>query len=350
MSENNHSVIQNLKRNISSDHLRMALRIVIGVIVSVLIAQLLQLKFAASTCIVTLLGIQTTRKDTYRTAIQRGITLAYTLLIAFLIERWLGSSMLTFCFSVLLLTLISFLLGLNGTLSINIVVLVHLFLQQQPFTASLMINEVLRVVIGISVALLINRRMPSKEKEFIEDRRKIEEDMIFLLKQYAIYLKSDQSMDDRIPQALNDLKQAVESGLDHATVFANNELSDTSEYYLKYISMRQSEVMILQDIYAVLALITRTDPAVIPLAEYIEVLAKCVSVQQPLSPAGSAQQKLHKVLESEDLPATKEQLTDRMAIFYISESLEQMISVKLEFMTAITEEEKKRYWQNCENS
>lgn len=65
-------VWDSIRENFGLDNMRMAARVAIGVVLSVLIARLLQLQFAASTCIVTLLGIQSTKRDTYRTAVQRG--------------------------------------------------------------------------------------------------------------------------------------------------------------------------------------------------------------------------------------------------------------------------------------
>lgn len=254
--------------------------------------------------------------------------------------------MLSFSVSVLCLTLITYLLGWKSSLSINIVVLVHLFLQAQPFTASLIFNEVLRVFIGVSIALLVNRRMSTRETEFLNDKIQIEACMQFLLKQYAGVIRKQDAEEEQIPETLTRLEESIESGTQNATSFANNELSETSQYYLKYIAMRRAEALILKDVYAVIAYIQNADPSVPYLSAYLEVLSRSVSVEQPLKEAGEAQQTLQKSLDEEALPKTKEELQDRSAVFFIKQSLEEMISNKQEFIASLSEEEKKRYWQD----
>lgn len=159
--------------------------------------------------------------------------------------------------AVTILTLVTFIIGWNPTLSINVVVLVHLFLKNLPFTSGLIINEIVRVLIGLSVALMINWRMPTKENEFKKDMIYIEQLMHRILNSIADMLrgktsvqsynadntlpktKSDAESNTCIEKDMIDLESHLKSGMNSAYAFANNDLSSHARYYMNYISLRE---------------------------------------------------------------------------------------------------------------
>ena len=123
--EENLTRAKKIRQNITKDNMRMAVRVAAGIILSVVLAQLIGLAFAASTCIVTLLGIQATKRETLQTAGMRIVSIAYTMVIAVAIDKIMGVNINSFMVAVVILTFLTYVIGWNGTLSINVVVLVH---------------------------------------------------------------------------------------------------------------------------------------------------------------------------------------------------------------------------------
>jgi|GEM_PF-1056061 len=334
------------RANMTRDNLRTAGRIAIGVILSVIIAQAVGLKFAASTCIVTLLGIQATKRDTLRTAGQRIVSIAYTVAFALLANHLLGPTMGAFCVALIILCLFTYLIGWNGTLSVNVVVLVHLFLQQLPFTSGLILNELIRVFIGLVIALAINWRMPAKEEEFLADMALIEKTMEQMLQTFAAILRGRNVDSRKLEGQLKALETSLDNGMDNAYIFANNNLSDHAQYYMHYIALRKTEVFILYGVYKLIGDINvATDNDYFDLtADYMEALAHSIALEHPMDDTMAKKAQLDQALTDADLPATQHAFHNRAILLFILSSLEEMLKAKQDFIDELTDDLRERYW------
>lgn len=333
-----------IKKNTSRDNLRIALRTAIGIILSVIIAKAAGLQFAASTCIITMLGIQSTKRDTLRTAVQRIVSLAFTLAIAILVETVVGPSLMAFCISVTVLALITFVIGWNPTLSINVVVLVHLFLQNEPFTGALIGNEIIRVLIGLSIALVINWRMPNKENEFRKDMKDIEQKMQSILNSAACILRGAEADKAETAKAVSELDNCLKKGMNNAYIFANNNLSSHAKYYMDYISLRESESMIISNVCSYAGQIEICDETTGVLADLVDGIAHCIALEHPLDVLAETHKRLETAIDSEPLPQNKTELKNRAIVYFIKGSLDEMLGQKQSFIDEITDEERSRYW------
>lgn len=331
------------KRIMRRSALRTALKMSIGIIASVLIAQLIGLEFAASTCIVTLLGIQSTKRDTLRTAGQRIISIAYTIGIAIGVAIFIGSGILDFCIAVLILALITFLLEWTATLSINVVVLVHMFLQQVPFTGELILNEVIRVMVGLLIALAINWRMPTKENEFKQDMSDIEHSIENMLNTFAEILRGNDRTLQESGTHLKDLEQALDNGMENAYTFANNNLSSHAQYYMKYISMRKTDALILYKLYLYMQKLDGPTVLSGQLADLMDCVGHAAAIEHPMDEACEKAALLSRSLSKAPIPSTKNELSDITIIHLMKECLEEMLEAKQQFIKALSDEEYKRY-------
>lgn len=151
------SILERLKDNLKKDRFLFAVRIILGVITSILVADCVGIEFAPSTGVITLLTIDDTKKDTFRKSLLRLASFVYTYLISWLVLDVLNlETTLGFSIAIACVTLITFLLRWDQTLSVNCVVLIQLFLDQKAFTFNLFLNETGRVLIGVLTANIIN--------------------------------------------------------------------------------------------------------------------------------------------------------------------------------------------------
>lgn len=146
-----------IKENLRRDRMMFAVRIITGVILSIVTADYFGIDFAPSTGVITLLTIDQTKKDTFRKVILRIGSFIYTYLISWVIlDIFKLETTLGFSIAIALVTLITFLLRWDLTLSVNCVILIQLFLDKKAFTFSLFLNESGRLLIGLLSAVLIN--------------------------------------------------------------------------------------------------------------------------------------------------------------------------------------------------
>lgn len=334
-----------IKQNITKDNMRMAVRVAAGIILSVVLAQLIGLAFAASTCIVTLLGIQATKRETLQTAGMRIVSIAYTMVIAVAIDKIMGVNINSFMAAVVILTFLTYVIGWNGTLSINVVVLVHMFIQETAFTGGLILNEVIRVMLGLIIALAINWRLPTKENEFLDDMSRIEKTMEDIMKKFANIMRGTEKLTEELGQHLKDLEETLRSGMDNAYTFSNNDLSHHAKYYMHYISLRETEALILYKVYLYIQKLSNRDIRAERMADYMDAIGHSIAMEHPMDDTRDKLKAVTDSLDSASLPTNKNDLNDIAMLYFIKGSLEEMMQAKDDFINELTEAEIERYWR-----
>jgi len=333
-----------MKTNLNAVNMQMALRISVGIIAAVITAENLGIEFAASTCIVTLLGIQSTKKETWITAGKRVVSLAYTLCIVIVMYELLGISLRAFCAAIILLTFLTYAIGWGTTLSINVVVLVHIFIQQVPFSGELIFNEIIRVTIGMLIALAINWKLPTMEKQMRRDIVYIENDISDILHTFAEILRGREKATAETAGRLTGLRQHLISGKENACKFENNNLLPHAKYYVNYISMRQTEGLIIYNIYKYIQKIKKLDESTYSLADYIDAIGHGIAMEHEMDEIKERSAAAGITLSNTRLPATSDELYEVALKYFIMGSLEEMTEAKERFIATLTPEETARYW------
>lgn len=318
------------------------IRISIGMVVSILVAQLAGLQFAPSTGIVTLLGIQNTRKETIQTSLRRIISFAYTILISYLIYTYIGLSTLCFALVVIVITMITVGLEWQDTLSINIVVAIHLFMQQQQFTSMLIANEAGRVLIGMLTAILVNWHHPTSEEKFESMITRLELQLQQLLLVYSRLLLGQASYDE-LTSTMISYKNVLEYMKQRANQYSNNHLSRHAGFYESYMCMREQECLIFDDVISHTRDIQELPESAAHLGTYIRKVSELVSVREPIESWTISLQALQERLEKEPLPLSYQELKDKAAVLSVVSEITKMIHIKYDFMDSLSETQRKHY-------
>ncbi|MCH3972355.1 MAG: aromatic acid exporter family protein [Oscillospiraceae bacterium] len=330
---------------LNQDTLRLAFRLFIGVTVSILIATLLGVKFAASTGIIALLGIETTNRDTLMTAARRLISFGYTVLIALLADRLFGIGAGPFAFTAFVVIMLSMLLGWRSTISINIVIAVHLFIQQQPFTGALLLNETKRILIGMIVAFAVNRWLPNREQDFLQERSQLEEELKHLFELFADRLEG-LSCTESGDALLDSLSDHIKLGSRHAIVYANNNLASHAGYYMDYMNLRETEYALLREIWQDLQKFRMPSAVSRQLAACMRGLASSVHIEHPLDTCLENLQQVKQALEQSPLPKSTEEFLDLTILLSVYTQLQEITDEKQKFVAGLTEKQQQRYWRD----
>ena len=132
----------------------LSAKIGIGASVAIYIAELLNLQYATSAGIITLLTLITTRWGTFRLSLQRLLTYVASVAVCWVVFSLVPSMWIEYGVFLFLVVLMTEWLGWKSTLSVNAVIGTH-FLTTQDFSMNFVMNELLLVVIGITIAIIL---------------------------------------------------------------------------------------------------------------------------------------------------------------------------------------------------
>ncbi|SHK17987.1 aromatic acid exporter family protein [Hespellia stercorisuis] len=339
----NTTFIRWIQTHFTKDNLGLAVRISVGIIISILLADFIGVDFAASTGIVTLLTVQSTKLETFHTAVRRIISFLYTLGIAYLIHDFIAMDIEAFALVVFGIVIISIFLGWSDTLSVNIVIATHLFIMQEPFTMHLILNETLRVVIGMCIAIFINSYIPGNEKRYTVEIHKIELKISSILVLYSNYLNGNSDL-TAVPALLDELNFLLERGQDSAIKYYNNKMRPYARYYISYMTMRESECTILTNIYHHLNSIEELPATSVQVADFIRHFSGSIPVEHMRDDWENLHEDLKQKMFSGPLPGNRTEFTSQAFLFNVLNELYQVIQLKHLFILNVTDTQKKLYW------
>lgn len=134
-------------------------QIAVAFFVSVFISQSLGLINPITAGVVTLLSIQTTKKQTILIAIKRLFGFIITIFLSVFIFYIFGFSLFNFGIFVLVFAIISSALKISIGLAPNVVMASHIFLENK-IEISFLKNEIYIFLIGLLIAILVNLIIP----------------------------------------------------------------------------------------------------------------------------------------------------------------------------------------------
>jgi len=325
--------------------LLLALKVGVGGSVAYFIAEFLKLDFASSAGIIALLTLQTTKWETFRLSFRRIITFFMTFGLCILLFYLVHTTWLDYGLFLFFMVLLCELLGWRTTVSVNAVIGAH-FLSTQNFSYEFMINELLLVIIGITVAILLNlfHINSAHEAGIIKCMRHVEHDMKKILTELSGYLKH-QAMGDHVWDDILKLGDDLEKYLDLAHEYQNNTFVSHPEYYIDYFRMREQQCGALLNMHKEMQRISELPKQAEIVSHYI--LDMCEHVTEMNNPEKQIAQ-LEEVVEemhNQQLPQMREEFEGRALLYHVLMELEDFLLYKKRFVESIDEEQFRIYWK-----
>lgn len=326
--------------------LLLSVKIGVGSSIAILIAQALNLEYAVSAGTVTLLTLMTTKWETIKLSVSRFLTLAITLLLAWVIfsfdiHMWIGYG--------ILLTLVVFIaesFGLRATISVNSVVAAHL-VSGQDFSAAAIRNEFLLVLIGVVIAIILNlfHSNITHQRQIIADMRDTENKLQAILIELAVYL-SGKEMGENVWDDLCALESQLESYTQSAREYQNNTFQSHPEYYISYFEMRHKQCHILQNLHDEMRQILTMPKQAEMISEFLHYLADYViEVNSPHRQV----ERLNEIFEdmkNEELPKTREEFENRAILYHVLMDIQDFLMRKAEFVMNLDDKQLHLYWKS----
>ncbi|MBS6397028.1 MAG: hypothetical protein KH452_07750 [Clostridiales bacterium] len=313
---------------------RMALKafkIAVGSCMAIAIAEFFNLEYAASAGIIALLTVQDTRKDTIQLTLDRLLSFLLSVLLIFVCFHFpIRPDWINFGIYILLMVVSCYYFDWPNTISVNAVMGTH-YLSSPDYSLDFALNELALILIGTSLALSMNWKMPSNLKVIREDIRKIEDDMQQVLRELAHYMEGYRN-GEHIWFDLDTLETHLHMGLERAHEQARNTMSEADFYYIEYMEMRMQQCAMLQGLrYRVWKIREMPRQAGI-ISAYLEYLAHYVHEENiPDAQIEKLQQVMEK-MKADTLPRTREEFENRAILYHVLMDLEEFLFVKRRFL------------------
>ena len=323
----------------------LGLKIGIGGSVAYFIAEWLKLDFASSAGIIALLTLQTTKWETFRLSVRRIIAFFITFGLCFVLFHVVRTTWLDYGLFLFFMVVLCEILNWRATISVNAVIGVH-FLSTHNFSVEFMINELLLVVIGITVAMVLNLFHINSVHEtgIVKCMRKVEHDMKKILMELSGYLKH-QSMGDHVWDDILKLEDDLEKYLDFAHEYQSNTFVSHPEYYVNYFRMREQQCGALLNMHKEMQRISALPKQAEIVSHYI--LDMCEHVTEMNDPKTQIAQleELVGEMQNQQLPQTREEFIGRALLYHVLMELEDFLLYKQRFVESIDEEQFRIYWK-----
>ena len=322
-----------------------AIKLAVGSSIAIYIAQLLHLQFEASAGSIAFLTILTTKWETVKLSLVRVITFVISVFLAWLMFTHMESEWVAFGIFVLSVTILCEVLGWKAAVSVNIVIGTHFF-NTEHFTREFIWNEFMLVLIGITIALLLNlyHGNGSQKKEIICYMRDTEAKLQSILGELAAYLLENPSGRNVWDDIIN-LEKQLQEYLHEAYEYQNNTFQSHQVYYIEYFEMRSNQCTALHNLHFELKRIRNMPGQAKIVAGYILYMKEYVVEMNVPAKQLEALQQIFLDMKEEPLPVTREEFESRALLYHILMDLEEFLMFKKRFVEGLDGKTLERYWK-----
>ncbi len=312
-----------------------AIKIAIGSGVAIYIAMLLNLENATSSGIITMLTLVTTKLETIRLSAYRLLTFYGAAVVSFLIFPNVENIVIAYGIFMLIVVFFTEMAGIKATLSVNAVIGTH-FLITLDFSREFILNEFLLVIIGISIAMLLNSlgNNNNSEKRLIHNIKYTEHYLEIILELIANYLKNGK-LERNVWNDIKILESHIEHFLELSFEYKENTFNIDKEYYVHYFEMRLMQCEILEGLhYEMKKICKMPDQAHIVADCLLEIKGQVLELNDPID-AISAFEEMFEKMKQEELPKTRDEFEAQAKLYHILMDLEEFLYLKKRYVESV---------------
>ena len=321
-------------------HITKAFKTALAAVLSILTANLLGLNYAVTAGIITVLSIQNTKRETLRTAANRGLAFLCALMIAFLCYKLFGFSVgahththvneINLFFPFFFFSFLCLNAGWGEAIAMDSVLISH-FLTEQRFDQQIVFNEMLLFIVGTAFGILINLHLRRREDEFDRFSRQVDDEIKGIIHRMAVNLRREDKTDyhsDCFERLDDKIRLAKESALRNW----NNTILSQSSYELDYIRMRENQSRVLRNIYKSIVMINTLPVQTMQVAKFFDEIEEQYHRDNDVCELLSILEKTLLDMKSESLPESREEFEARAVLFYTLKQLDEFLILKNQFV------------------
>lgn len=317
-------------RRLDKSTLISGIKITIAAILAILVAESIHLQFSSTAGIITILSIQKTKKETFKTAGRRGMAFLIALLISCICFSIVGFHVLSFAVYLFAFSMVCLYFGWVEAIAMDSVLITH-FLTEGTINWQILGNEILLFVIGTGFGILANLHLRKKKEEFETLAANVDMEIRGILKRMAQRLLMEDKS-DYDGNCFTKLEAQVEYTKRSAYKNYNNQLLNASYYEIDYIKMRENQIEVLRHIYESIKMVEMIPSQTKKIANLIAKIEQGYHKENTVKAFLGELTKLFEEMEKEALPTTRDEFEARAVLFYMMKQLEEFLTLKEKFM------------------
>ena len=300
----------------------------IGAMIALIIAQLFELDNASTAAVITLLSVQSTKRQSVIVAVKRFAACIAAILLATVLFE--GTAYTPLAIGVLLFFYIPIMANLQLQEGIvpGFVIIMQMYVKGSV-TIDFIANQVSVILIGIIVALLVNLYMPSTENKLYEIARETEENMKLLLLQLSRFVRQKEPVWNDEFEILT--AESIKAGQLIAKRAMENSFFRRENYYEAYFNMRSEQITIIQRVLPSIIHLPTTFEQNEMVAQFIENIALSFHESNPATDLLENLRELKATFREMELPKTRQEFETRAALLILINEIERFLSLKTTF-------------------
>ena len=307
-----------------------SLKIALAAAIAIAVAGELGLKYSATAGIITVLSIGNTKRETLKTAVERGLAFLCALLLAAGCFGVFGYTLPGFTVYLLLFALLCLCVGWGAAIAMDSVLITH-FLGEQSMAPVFLLNEVLLFFIGTGMGILVNMHLHRKEADFRRLSDEVDSQIKGILHRMSLWLpREDKS--EYGSGCFEKLDKALEEARLCAAANYNNSVLERNPRELDYIEMREKQSIILKGIYENIKSITFLPEQAKQVAELFGKIEEDYHRENTVEELLNSLGKLLEEMKQQELPASRKEFEARAILFYILMQTESFLNLKRDYM------------------
>lgn len=298
----------------------------IGSGITIFLAQLLDIQNYGTASAITLLSIQSTKRQSFVCALQRFVACILGMIIGSILFEQLGFQPLTVVIYFLVTLPILVRLGLQEGIVVSSVIILQLYTEEQ-ITFSLLVNQTEMVAVGIGVALIMNLYMPSIENNLQDMIKKIEDNYKFIFLTLAIHMKRTEQ--EVVTDLLIETEQLLQNGKKLAFKESDNSFFKRNDYYYHYFEMREKQFALIKDrLIPILLELESSYQQSYMIAEFLEEVSLQIYEENTAEILLDELNRLKEQFSEMDLPKSREEFETRASLLSLVKELENFLNLK----------------------
>lgn len=306
-----------------------SLKIAAAAFASIALAGELGLNYSSTAGIITILSIRNTKRETLKSAGNRGLAFLCALVLSAVCFRLIGYNLWAFAVYLLLFSLFVLSVGWGEALA-NSSVLVSHILTEQRMGPGEVANEAMLFLIGTGAGILVNLHLHKNQVEFDKLAGEADVQIKGILRRMSQRLaREDKSGYD--PECFEHLEKALDAAKACAAANYNNAVWTGDSHELDYIEMREKQSVLLREIYDNIVRIQYLPEQALQVAKLLGQIEQDYHRENTVEGLLAKLEALLLQMREQRLPQSREEFEARAILFYILMQIRNLLELKREF-------------------
>lgn len=320
-----------MKKRINKNNVLFATKVFIVAAAAIIIALICRLEFPISAGIVAILSVAGTKRETFKTAINRFFAFVAALGISYICFMMMGITTISFLIYLFLFIFLCQAFQWNNAMAMNSVLISH-FLTFGKMGIHEIMNELLIFIIGVGLGVLVNLTLRKNVKSMEKLKEETDEMMKVVLARMGERI-IDPNLENYDGSCFAILRDLVRSATVLAKTNYNNQYFIEDTYDIEYISMREKQVDMLYVMYKDVNKINKTYISSKALSDFFKKVSEEYSRENTVKTLMEDYQKLDEYMKNEiPIPKDREEFENRARLFSIMRNMEEFLVIKHDYM------------------